>query len=186
RGAVTLLLRMSQGSVTRYGLPKPAHRVLSAPPTVSDSLLSRLDHGDIVVRPGVERFGGDIAHFTDGSAEQVDVVIYCTGYKISFPFLDEALIGADEQQIPLYRRVVPPRLPGLYFIGLIQPIGASMPVAEAQSEWVADLIEGRAALPPQPRMHREIARYRAATVKRYGRAARSTIQVDFLAYLREI
>ena len=32
-------------------LPKPDHQMLCAPPTVSDSLLSRLDHGDIVVKP---------------------------------------------------------------------------------------------------------------------------------------
>jgi dimethylaniline monooxygenase (N-oxide forming) len=167
-------------------LPRPNRRLLCAPPTVSDSLLSKLDHGDIVVRPNIERFDGDRVCFTDGSAEQIDTVIYCTGYKISFPFLDEALIGADGDQIPLYHRIVPPKLAGLYFIGLVQPIGAIMPIAEIQSQWVADLLQGRATLPPEPQMNREIARYRAMTVKRYARSTRDTIQVDFLAYLREI
>ena len=184
--AVTLLMRIAQGPATKYGLPRPDRRLLCAPPTVSDSLLSRLDHGDIVVRPNIDRFDGDRVWFTDGSAEQVDAVIYCTGYKISFPFLDEALIGAEDGQIPLYHRIVPPQLPGLYFIGLVQPIGAMMPIAEVQSEWVADLLQGRAALPPEPQMNREIARYRAMTAKRYASSARNTIQVDFLAYLREI
>ena len=184
--AVTLLIRIAQGSVTRYGLPRPDRRLLCAPPTVSDSLLSKLDHGDIVVRPSIDRFDGDRVCFTDGSAEQIDAVIYCTGYKISFPFLDEALIGADGDQIPLYHRIVPPKLAGLYFIGLVQPIGAIMPIAEIQSQWVADLLQGRATLPPQPQMNREIARYRAMTTKRYARSTRDTIQVDFLAYLREI
>src|SRR5215471_6966767 len=155
-------------------------------PTVSDSLLSKLDHGDIVVRPNIDRFDGDRVCFTDGSAEQIDAVIYCTGYKISFPFLDEALIGADGGQIPLYHRIVPPKLPGLYFIGLVQPIGAIMPIAEIQSEWAADLLQGRATLPPEPQMNREIARYRAMTTRRYARSTRDTIQVDFLAYRREI
>jgi thioredoxin reductase len=184
--AVALLLRIAQGKVTSYGLPRPDRQVLCAPPTVSDSLLSKLDHGDIVVKPGIDRFDGDCVHFADGSAEPVEVVIYCTGYKISFPFLDEALIWAGGSHIPLYRRVVPPRLPGLYFIGLVQPIGAVMPIAEIQSEWVADLLQSRATLPPEQQMNREIARYRAATAKRYGRSGRHTIQVDFLAYLREI
>jgi len=86
----------------------------------------------------------------------------------------------------LYRRIVPPRLPGLYFIGLVQPIGAVMPIAETQSQWVADLLQGRAKLPPEQQMNREIARYTSATTKRYGRSARHTIQVDFLPYLRQI
>jgi hypothetical protein len=186
RAAVGLLLRLAQGPVTRYGLPAPDHRLLSAPPTVSDSLLSRLAHGDITVRPGIAAFEGGSVRFTDGSAEPFDAVIYCTGYRVSFPFLDEALLGAADGDIPLYRRVVPPALPGLYFIGLVQPIGATMPVAEVQSEWVADLLQGRAALPPQPRMLREVARYRAATARRYPASSGPLIQVGFQSYLRQI
>jgi hypothetical protein len=183
---VALLVRIAQGRVSRHGLPKPEHRMLCAQPTMSDSLLSKLDHGDIVVKPTIERLDGDRVCFTDGSVEQVDAVIYCTGYKISFPFLDEALAGAGDNEVSLYRRVIPPKLPGLYFIGLIQPIGATMPIAEIQSEWVADLLEGRAAVPSEPQMNREIARYRAATAKRYACSARHAIQIDFLAYQREI
>ena len=186
RPVVSLLVRTAQGTVTKYGLPKPDRPLLCAPPTVSDSLLSRLDHGDIAVKPAIDRFGSDRAYFTDGSAERVDTVIYCTGYKISFPFLPEALTGAADTEPALYRRVVLPAAPGLYFIGLVQPIGATMPLAEAQSHWVADLLQGRAALPPLPAMNREIARYRAVTAKRYAHSTRHLIQVDFLAYLREI
>jgi flavin-binding monooxygenase-like protein len=161
-------------------------RLLCGPLAVSDSLLSGLRRGEIAVKPAIDRFGRDRVHFHDGSTELVDVVIYCTGYKISFPFLRESLIGVRDGEIPLYRRVVPPALPGLFFIGLVQPIGAIMPVAEAQSQWVADLLDGRAALPPEPEMNREITRYRTASARRYDRAGGQPIQVDFLPYLREI
>jgi cation diffusion facilitator CzcD-associated flavoprotein CzcO len=184
--AVALLLRIAQGSVTRYGMPRPHRPVLRAPPTVSDSLLSKLGHGDIAVKPCIDRFHGDTVRFTDGSSEPIDVVIYCTGYKISFPFLDDGAIGAHGKQIPLYRRIVPPHLPGLYFIGLVQPIGAVLPIAEIQSEWVADLLQGHVTLPPAQQMDREIGRYAAATVRRYGDSAKHAIQVDFLGYMREI
>lgn len=183
---VTLLVRLAHGRVTRHGLPPPGHQLLRAHPTVSDTLLGALDRGEITVKPAIERFDGDRAWFADGSCEQVDTVIYCTGYRISFPFLDPALAGAGDGNIALYRRVVPPRLPGLYFIGLVQPIGAIMPIAESQSHWAADLLQGRAVLPPEPEMSREIARYRARTARRYVRTSRHTIQVDFLAYQREI
>jgi thioredoxin reductase len=186
RLAVSLLVWMARGSMTKYGLPEPGHRLLCGPLAVSDSLLSGLRRGQIVVKPAIDRFERDRVHFCDGSTEQVDVVIYGTGYKISFPFLRESLIGARDGEIPLYRRVVPPGLPGLYFIGLVQPIGAIMPVAEAQSQWVADLLDGRAALPPEPEMNREITRYRKATARRYERSGGQAIQVDFLPYLREI
>jgi cation diffusion facilitator CzcD-associated flavoprotein CzcO len=180
------LVRFARGKVTRYGLPEPDHKMLCAHPTVSDILLHTVDHGDVVVKPNIDRFDGDRVYFTDGTAEQVDVVIYGTGYKISFPFLDETLIRAEENQIPLYHRVISPKLPGLYFIGLVQPIGAIMPMAEVQSEWVGDLLEGRATLPSETEMNREIATYRETMAKRFVRSSRHTIQVDFLDYLREI
>src|SRR5262249_47539102 len=59
-------------------------------------------------------------------------------------------------------------------------------ISEIQSEWVADLLQGHAKLPREQQMNREIARYHAATAKRYGRSAGHTIQVDFLAYMKEI
>jgi len=186
RFVVALLVRIAQGSATKYGLPKPGHRLLCGPLAISDSLPSGLRRGEIVIKPAIDRFERDRVYFRDGSTEQVDVVIYCTGYKISFPFLRESLIGARDGEIPLYRRVVAPALPGLYFIGLVQPVGAIMPVAEAQSQWVADLLEGRAALPPEPEMNREITRYRTATARRYARPGSDAIHVDFLPYLREI
>ena len=58
-----------------------------------------------------------------------------------------SLISAPDNEIPLYRRVVSPDHPGLYFIGLLQPLGAIMPLAEAQSEWIADVLEGKVELP---------------------------------------
>ena len=32
--------------------------------------------------------------FTDGSSEEVDLIIFCTGYKITFPFFDHDLLDA--------------------------------------------------------------------------------------------
>ena len=86
----------------------------------------------------------------------------------------------------LFHRVVDPDHPGLYFIGLVQPLGAMMPLAEAQSQWVADLLDGTAALPSKAEMRREIARYHRKLEKRYVKSKRHTIQVDFLDHLAEL
>ena len=88
--------------------------------------------------------------------------------------------------MPLYRRVVHPDRPGLWFIGLIQPLGAIMPIAEAQSEWLADVLEGRAALPEPDEMKKAIERDDRRMRKRYVASKRHTIQVDFYPYLRAI
>ncbi|TQJ37469.1 NAD(P)-binding domain-containing protein [Streptomyces sp. SLBN-115] len=181
-----LLLRLSRGRLADYGLPTPAHRVLAAHPTISDDLLSRLSHGDITVKPAPRKADADHVFFDDGSVEEIDTIIYCTGYDIAFPFLKDELIGSGDNDPGLYRRVAAPDRPGLYFIGLIQPLGAIMPLAEAQSHWVADLLEGRCALPGREEMLDEIRTYRARTARRYVASTRHTIQVDAQAYLREL
>jgi len=183
---MSALLRLTQGKVTDYGLPEPDHAVLHAHPTVSQELLNRLGHGDITVRPSIDRFEGSKIFFTDGSSGEYDVVVYCTGYKVSFPFLDDSVVAAEDNHVELYRRVVDPDHPGLYFLGLIQPLGAIMPLAEAQAEWVADLITGAGRLPSRPEMRREIAAYDRRLRKRFVASKRHTFEVDFHAYRAEI
>ena len=46
--------------------------------------------------------------FADGSEVEADVVVYCTGYKVTFPFFDPALIAAPDNDLPLFRRVFHP------------------------------------------------------------------------------
>jgi cation diffusion facilitator CzcD-associated flavoprotein CzcO len=184
--SMAALLRLTQGKVTDYGLPEPDHAVLHAHPTVSQDLLNRLGHGDITVRPNIDRFEGSKIFFTDGTSGEYDVVVYCTGYKVSFPFLDDTVVRAEDNHIELYHRVVDPEHPGLYFLGLIQPLGAIMPLAEAQAHWVADLVTGVGALPSKAEMKREIATYDAKLRKRFVSSKRHTIEVDFHAYRAEI
>jgi thioredoxin reductase len=187
RFVLNRMLGLTAGDMTAYGLPQPDHKLLQAHPTVSAELLSRLGHGDIEVKPNIDRFlGGRTVRFTDGSEEEIDLVVYCTGYKITFPFFAEDLVSAEGNRLPLYRRVVSVDHPGLYFIGFIQPLGAIMPLAEAQAEWVADLLGGRGTLPSPSEMTDEIAAEEARMKKRYVASKRHTIQVDFQPYLRQI
>ncbi len=186
QASMAAMVRLAVGRMTDYGLPEPDHRILDAHPTVSSDLLLRLGHGDLGVRPGIECFEGSTVRFTDGSAVEADVVVWCTGYKISFPFLDEAVIAPTDNRVALYRRVVDPDHPGLYFVGLIQPLGAVMPLAEAQAHWVADLVAGAVTLPDPAAMRAQITTYDAAVRHRYVASKRHTIQVDARAYRREL
>jgi dimethylaniline monooxygenase (N-oxide forming) len=187
RVVMSRMLNLAVGDVTDYGLPKPDHKLLEAHPTVSSELLPRLGHGDITVKPNIDRFaGGRTVRFVDGSEEEIDLVVYCTGYRITFPFLPTEVFEARDNRMPLYRRVVSVENPGLYFIGFIQPLGPIMPIAEAQSEWVADLLAGGAALPPEAEMRAEISDHDERMRKRFVASKRHTIEVDFHPYLRQI
>jgi dimethylaniline monooxygenase (N-oxide forming) len=181
------MLKMTAGDVTSYGLPKPDHKLFEAHPTVSSELLPRLGHGDITPKPNIARYGGGrTVRFVDATEEEIDLVVYCTGYRISFPFFDPQVFSAPDNRLPLYRRVASIERPGLFFIGFIQPLGPIMPLAEAQAEWIADLLGGGAALPPPAEMRADVAAEEARMRKRFVTSKRHTVEVDFHPYLREI
>ena len=47
--------------------------------------------GEVEERPLIQRFDGKVGHFKDGSTAEFDVVMMCTGYLHSYPFLREEL-----------------------------------------------------------------------------------------------
>ncbi len=180
------VMRLSVGKVENYGLPKPDHRLGEAHPTISSRILDRIAHGTVKPKANIERLDGDRVYFVDGSSVEADIVVYCTGYKVTFPFFDEGFISAPDNDLPLYRRCFDPAINNVFFIALLQPLGAIMPLAEAQSQWVAAYLRGEYALPPVAEMRSEIASDRERMFKRYVKSKRHTMQVDFDDYLYEL
>ena len=174
------------GKVEDYGLPKPDHKIGDAHPTISDHILSRITHGSVEVKPNISELKGNTVLFEDGTEVEADVIVYCTGYKVSFPFFDEDFLSAPDNDLPLFRRVFKEDVPNVFFIGLLQPLGAVMPLSEAQGRWVASYLRGEYALPTRSEMDADIAREREEMFKRYVKSKRHTMQVDFEQYLHDL
>jgi dimethylaniline monooxygenase (N-oxide forming) len=179
------VMRMRSGDISDYGFPRPDHKVGHAHPTVSDEIHDRLEAGRVIPKPNIRELRGDRVLFEDGSEEAVDVIIYCTGYKVSFPFFDEGFIAAPGNDLPLYMRTFHPEVEGVYFLGLAQPLGAIMPMAEQQAKWIAALLTGEYELPPPAEMWAEIARARERHAKRFYKSKRHTMEVDFDEWMRD-
>ena len=177
-----LVVWLNRGGLGRYHLPQPAHSVLEEHPTISSDLPSLVRERRVTMKPDVARLEEKCVRFADGTVESVDAVILATGYRIAFPFLDRTVMAPEDNAVRLYRNVVHPDVPGLHFIGLIQPWGAIFPIAEVQAEWVADLVAGRAVLPDRDTMRAVIDTDLTRMRRRYVRSPRHTIQVDFHAY----
>ncbi|XP_073903701.1 flavin-containing monooxygenase 5-like isoform X2 [Castor canadensis] len=170
-----------------YGL-QPKHRPLSQHPTVSDDLPNHIISGRVQVKPNVKEFTETDAIFDDGTVEEnIDVVIFATGYSFSFPFLN-GLIEVTNNEVSLYKLMFPPSLekPTLAVIGLIQPLGIVLPIAELQSRWAVRVFKGLCKLPSVKNMMADIAQRKTAMDKRYVKTARHTIQVDHIEYMDEI
>jgi hypothetical protein len=182
RRVARVLPRLVSGRMEDFGLPTPNHKFLEAHPTVSSELLLRLGSGDAVAKPDVDELLGDRVRFADGSVEPIDVIVFATGYKISFPFFDPDFISAPGNVLPLYKRMFKPGIDDLAFIGLGQAIPTIFPFAECQSKLAARWLAGEWALPPRPEMEAEIGRDERLHVRHFSARQRHTMEVDYPFY----
>jgi hypothetical protein len=181
-----LLIRYGVGKMEDFGLPKPDHKFGSAHPTISQDLLVRLGRGDIKPKPVIKQLNGNKIQFADGSEVEADVLIYCTGYNIKFPFFDESFLSAPNNYIPLYFKMFKPGIDNLMFVGLMQPLGAIMPIAERQGKWIVQYLKGNYKLPSTLDMNEWIKKDEMAMKKRYVASSRHTIQVDFDIFMKQM
>jgi cation diffusion facilitator CzcD-associated flavoprotein CzcO len=182
------MLKKTIGRMEDYGLPKPDHEPLEAHPSVSGEFLTRVGCGDVKVKPNIASFeGGKRVRFDDGSVEEVDVVIYATGYEMRFPFFEDAALVPDaEHRLPLFKRMMKPGVDNLFYMGLAQPLPTLVNFAEQQTKLAAAYLTGRYRPPAPSEMEQVIVADEALHAGQYYRSRRHTIQVDFNIYVRDL
>uniref|UniRef100_A0A8C5PQQ6 Flavin-containing monooxygenase n=1 Tax=Leptobrachium leishanense TaxID=445787 RepID=A0A8C5PQQ6_9ANUR len=171
-----------------FGL-QPCDRTQFKEPLINDELASRITSGFVVVKTNAVEFSGSTVKFADGSIEEnIDVVIFATGYAYSFPFLDESVINMETSKANMYKNIIPPNLekPTLGIIGLIQPLGPIMPTAELQARWLTRIFKGLCRYPSLNDVMNDIAKKKEIFIKRFGTKRENRLQVDFVEYLDEL
>ncbi|KAG9468504.1 flavin-containing monooxygenase 5-like [Eleutherodactylus coqui] len=169
-----------------YGI-KPKHKVFSQHPMVNDDLPNRIIAGTVLVKTNVAKFTETDAIFDDETVEKnIDAVIFATGYSFSFPFCEE--LKVKDNKIPLYKFTFLPELEKqtLAVIGLIQPLGAIMPISELQCRLATRIFTGKKLLPSISGMKEDIRKKKEEMEQRYVCSQRHTIQVDYLEYMDEL
>ena len=173
-----------QGSNELYGLQKPTQAVGATHPTVNDELLYKLRHGKVHARVDIDRFDGQTVHFKDGSSEEFDTVIACTGFILSHPFFDKDFIDYSEGDVPLYLKMMHAEHDNLYFIGMFQPLGCIWPGSELQSKIAAREIAGKWTRPKNTAelCLKEVTHPHLKQVK----SPRHTITVDYKQFVKDL
>ncbi|NNC99539.1 MAG: NAD(P)-binding domain-containing protein, partial [Gammaproteobacteria bacterium] len=138
-------------------VPSPGDE-MAVYPTFADRFVEQVSRGNIKMRGPLARFDGPTVHFNNGDRADYDVIVFSTGYKVDFPFLPEGAIDVDNRigWRRLYKNIVPPSDPTLFFIGLVQPVGAMPPTSEVQSTWSIAALTGEFSLPSHEEMEAEI------------------------------
>ncbi|QUS39226.1 monooxygenase [Tardiphaga alba] len=188
RKIMARLIYLAVGDQTRFGLPRPKHPMWREHATLSQELLPYIGHGWIDVKPNVVALDGNAVVFADETRADYDAIIYATGYKTTFPFLAPEIFAVPEGggMVDLYRRMAPPTQPGLFFAGLVQPIGPTIPLVEVQARWIAAVLSGRVELPSPGDMALEVRDFHQKKISTWLNSARYTLEVDFRDYTREL
>jgi cation diffusion facilitator CzcD-associated flavoprotein CzcO len=180
------IIKKAIGRMENYGLPKPDHEPLEAHASVSGEFLTRVGCGDIKPKPGLKAFEGDQVRFVDDSVEPIDVIVWATGYKVSFPFLTDPALQPKNNRFPLWKRMIKPGVDDLFFMGLAQPLPTLVNFPEQQSKLVARYLAGTYAPPSVEEMERQIVADEKLYLGDYYDSPRHTMQLDFGHYCRDL
>lgn len=136
----THFLRMFTGNPVRFGFPKPDHRLYELHPVVNTLALYHAGHGDIAIKPDIERLDGQRVWFTDGTSGVFDILLNATGYQLDFPFIKSEYINWQGDAPQLFLQIFAPNFNNLFVLGLIEAAGIGWQGRHDQAELVARYI----------------------------------------------
>lgn len=108
---------------------------------------------------GILSYSNHGVKLTNGRDLEADVVILATGWTTEYGFLAERLrahLNLERDGFYLYRQMVNPQLPNLFFIGSNTSTFCSILTYNLQARWLAELIRDRHRLPSRPDMQANI------------------------------
>eukprot|EP00057_Strongylocentrotus_purpuratus_P034525 XP_795573.2 PREDICTED: dimethylaniline monooxygenase [N-oxide-forming] 2 [Strongylocentrotus purpuratus] len=166
------LLKLKMESLQDWktlGIQSSTHPVKSSF-MMNDELPVKIMSGRVVVRSGLQRFEGSRVIFDDDSyLEDVDCVVFATGYNHRI-YMEDDVISGSTSQLELYLHVIPPRLehPTMAAIGYIVTRGTLGPSAELQSRYAVKVFKKELQLPSRSEMLADIKKRRDGVMQQYN------------------
>nr|XP_012423574.1 PREDICTED: dimethylaniline monooxygenase [N-oxide-forming] 4 isoform X2 [Odobenus rosmarus divergens] len=155
---------------------------------VNDELPTCILCGTVTMKTSLKEFTETSALFEDGTVEEnIDIVIFATGYTFSFPFLEEPLKSLCTKKIFLYKQVFPSNLERttLAIIGLISLKGSILAGTELQARWATRVFKGLCKIPPSQKLMAE-ATEKEQLIERGVMKDTSEDKLEFILYLDDL
>jgi cation diffusion facilitator CzcD-associated flavoprotein CzcO len=143
------------GNPASFGCREPGHDVAQASFSTCPYYLNVTSEGKIHSREGLVAVRGRKVVFADGKEDEVDGIVFATGFELHLPFLDaetRGILHADDHHVRLYQHTFHPDLHNLAFVGIFYSFGPYFPVLELQARWAAMVWSGARSMPPRERM----------------------------------
>jgi len=134
------LLRVINGDLRRFGLPKPDHKIFESHPIMNTQLLHYLGHGDIKAKGDVERLSGKHVVFKDGSQEAVALVLCATGYDWKVPYVDPSHFSWKGSRPDNYLHMFSQANPQLFSLGFTETNGGIYKLFDEMADMIGRAI----------------------------------------------
>ena len=131
------ILKAFMGSPENFGFPKPDHDLFESHPVVNSLILYHAGHGDIKVRPDIEKIDGKNITFNNGVTEEYDLILWATGYKLKYPFIDPKLLNMGKAIPDFYLKIFHPTIDNIFIVGMIEALGLGWQGRYEQADLVA-------------------------------------------------
>jgi dimethylaniline monooxygenase (N-oxide forming) len=116
----------------------------------SSEVLNKVSYGRIIPKKKIQKIFGKKIWFDDGSFDNFDIIILCTGYQVDFPFLPKKYNQSVRKN---YKFIFNPHDPSLSFVGFARPVIGSIPaISEVQSIYLSKIYSGKLKLPTTKQM----------------------------------
>ena len=155
RRLLRLLAYLAHGDQTKLGFKPLAERTHA---TSNGTIINDVAYRRVEVKHEIEAIRGRRILFNDGTEDDFDVLIAATGYLIDLPYISREIVPLAQNRLNLFKRMIAPGWPGLYFLGFFNTDTALNLVFNRQSRWVRDIELGEAELPPMAEMEKDIER----------------------------
>lgn len=189
RAVSMLLIRLILGNPARLGMPNPDHKLLESHPIINSQLMYYVAHGDIHPKPEVAALAGDSVLFTDGSREQLDMIVYATGYKVTVPFIDQKHLHWGKYAPDLYLHAFHPDYDNLFIAGMLQPDSGVWWLTDLQCQLIARFIRAQRNDPKRAARFHAMKGGQQPDLRggnRYIDSARHFHEIDHTAYARTV
>jgi len=189
RIGAALVIRWVLGPTELAGLPKPDHRLFESHPIINSRLHGQVAHGKLAIRPDIAELLADRVRFVDGTEERVDVILYATGFRLSFPFLDSKYLNWHADRPNLFLNIFHPQRDNLFCAGLIQPDSGQWGLVDYQAQLIAHYLRALNEKPRAARWFRQLKESAATQHSRrirYLDSPRHRLEVEHYSYRRQL
>ncbi|XP_077500633.1 flavin-containing monooxygenase 5-like isoform X1 [Amblyomma americanum] len=160
------------------------HDVMSQGLVINQYIDGKLLDGTVKIRGPPQKFTekGVVMNYTE---EEVDAVVFATGFTTGLPFPTDALTR-DGERLLLYKMMIPPANPNVAFLGFIDANANLLQAFEMQARYMARVFSGKLTLPSREAMEQDVAATQQKSKSFFVPTPRHSLMIDKIAYVEDL